>query len=105
MDNFSPYTTIDDSNGFIYKHYHDNYGDHADWVGQVKDGQVYNSHDHYLGYGGTDGKIYDEHDHYIGWVDTTGHVYNSAGVRIYDTTMGVVGGAAYMLSVYMGGVR
>jgi hypothetical protein len=41
----------------------------------------------------------------VGWVDShNGHVYNTAGVEIYDTTNGVVGGAAYLLCVYQGGV-
>jgi len=97
---FTPYTTIDDGNGYIYKHLDDS---SSDWVGYVRDESVYNWHGDYLGYAGNDGNIYDNNNHVIGWVDSTnGHVYNSAGVEVYDTNNGVVGGAAYLLCVYHG---
>ncbi|OQW92336.1 MAG: hypothetical protein BWK78_02010 [Thiotrichaceae bacterium IS1] len=104
MGDFTPYTTID-TDGDIYEHYSDTSYDYSR-VGHVEDGRVYNTNHDYLGYGSADGKIYDEHDNCIGWVDShDGHVYNSAGIQIYDTTKGVIGGAAYMLCVYLGGVK
>lgn len=105
MSHFMPYTTTDDS-GNIYEHFSDASYDYST-VGHIESGhQIYNTHHDYLGYGGADGKIYDAHNNCIGWVDShDGHVYNSAGIQIYETTKGIVGGAAYMLCVYLGGVQ
>lgn len=71
----------------------------------MRDRSVYNSSHDCLGYAGTDGKIYDRHDKCVGGVDREGHVYNSAVVGVFETAKGVVGGAAYMLLVYLGGVQ
>lgn len=98
----SPYTTIDDD-GYIYKHTPDS--SYGDWVGRIEDHEVRTVGGDYLGRAGLDGKVYDSHDHVIGWVDSNGHVYNEAGVKVYDTTMGVSGAAAYLLFVYHGGVQ
>ncbi|MDY6804134.1 MAG: hypothetical protein SXA11_10060, partial [Cyanobacteriota bacterium] len=97
----SVYTTIN-NHGMIYKHT-DCY--HSDWVGTIDGRKVYNTNHHYLGYAGTDGNIYDNHSHRVGWVDRCGHVFNTSGVEVYETTKGVVGGTAYMLLVYLGGVN
>lgn len=94
--------TIVDNHGYIYKHTDSS---HSDWVGNIDGRCVYNTSNHYLGYAGTDGKIYDNQKHCIGWVDRCGHVFNASGVEVYKTTKGVVGGAAYMLLVYLGGVN
>lgn len=94
-----PYTTIN-QNGQVYKHI----GNDSDYVGYVDHRSVYSWNRDYLGYGGTDGKIYDHDDHCVGWVDSCGHVYNKAGVEVSETSKGVVGGAAYLLLVYYGGV-
>jgi len=105
MDNqtFMPYTTIDDTNGHIYKHI-DDYSS-GDWVGYVRENSVYNWHGDYLGYAGNNGSIYDVNNHVIGWVDSVnGHVYNSAGVQVYNTNSGVIGAAAYLLCAYQGNV-
>ncbi len=96
----SVYTTIA-NNGMIYKHADSS---HSDWAGTVDGRKVYNTSHDYLGYAGTDGKIYDNHDHCVGWVERD-RVYNTSGVEVYETTKGVVGGAAYMLLVYHGGVN
>lgn len=98
----SPYTTISDT-GMVYKHTSDNPGD-SYYAGYVSDRSIYNSSNYYQGYGGTDGKIYDHYNHCVGWVNSCGDVFNTAGVKIYHTTKGVVGGAAYLLLVYHGGV-
>jgi len=98
----NPYTTLDDSNGYIYKHVGDDTT--GDWIATVHDGQVYNCSNDYLGHAGADGNVYDEHDKVIGRVDNQGHVYNSVGHHVSDTTCGVVGGAAYLLTVYHGNV-
>jgi len=101
-DSFVPYTTIDDSNGYIYKHVDDN---SSDWAGYIRDNAVYNWHGDYLGYAGNNGSVYDHNEHVIGWVDAhNGHVYNSAGVQVYDTTRGAVGAAAYLLCIYKGNI-
>jgi len=100
--NANPYTTIDDSGGYIYKHVGDDTT--GDWIATVHDGQVYNCNNDYLGHAGADGNVYDEHDKVIGRVDNQGHVYNSVGHHVSDTTCGVVGGAAYLLTVYHGNV-
>ena len=98
----NPYTTIDDSDGWIYRH---EAGESSgDWVGKIDHNSVYNNHSDYLGYGSNDGKVYDSHDHMIGWVDNQGHVFNSAGVQVSDTVHGVMGAAAYLLCVYQGNV-
>lgn len=97
----NPYTTVE-SNGDIRKHVgSDSTGD---WVATVHDGKVYNLHNDYLGRAGTDGNVYDEHDKVIGWVDNQGQVFDSAGHHVSDTTSGVVGGAAYLLTIYGGNV-
>jgi len=97
----NPYTTVE-SNGDIRKYVgNDSIGD---WVATVHDGKVYNLRNDYLGRAGTDGNVYDEHDKVIGWVDNQGQVFDSAGHHVYDTTNGVVGGAAYLLTIYGGNV-
>ncbi|GEM_PF-1730146 len=97
----NPYTTVE-SNGDIRKYVgNDSIGD---WVATVHDGKVYNLRNDYLGRAGTDGNVYDEHDKVIGWVDNQGQVFDSAGHHVYDTTSGVVGGAAYLLTIYGGNV-
>jgi hypothetical protein len=101
-DSFQPYTTIADD-GWIYQH--NSSSDDGHWVGTVHDGVVHNTRDDYLGYAGNDGKVYDDHDHCIGWLDShDGSVYNSAGLKVYETTKGVAGAAAYLLCVYHGNV-
>jgi len=96
----SVYTTIN-NHGMVYKHADSS---HSYWVGDVDGRSVYNTSHHYLGYAGTDGKIYDNYDHCVGWVEGD-RVYNTSGVEVYETHKGVVGGAAYMLLVYYGGVN
>lgn len=98
----SVYTTISD-HGKVYKHTSD-HPHHSNYAGYIQDRSIYNPSGAYQGYGGTDGKIYDHHNHCIGWVDGCGDVYNTAGVQVYHTTKGVVGGAAYVLLVYHGGI-
>lgn len=98
---FSAYTTIGDT-GQVYKHTSDT---DSNYAGYINDRSVYNSSGYYQGYGGTNGKIYDHNDHCVGWVDSCGDVYNTSGVNVYHTTKGVVGGAAYILLVYHGGVN
>ena len=95
------YTTIDDY-GSIYKHTPEG---NSHYEGYVKGRTVYNASNCELGYGGRDGKVYDRFDHVVGWVDACGDVYNAAGEKVYHTTKGVVGGAAYLLDVYYGGVQ
>ncbi|BAY26704.1 hypothetical protein NIES2100_65200 [Calothrix sp. NIES-2100] len=97
-----PFTTISDS-GQVYKHTSDNSSDNY-YAGYISDRSIYNPSGSYQGYGGTDGKIYDHNNHCVGWIDSCGDVYNTAGIQVYHTTKGVVGGAAYMLLVYHGGV-
>ncbi|SEH06632.1 hypothetical protein [Candidatus Venteria ishoeyi] len=98
----NPYTCIDDSNGFIYRH--EQGESSGDWVGTIDHNSVYNTNRDYLGYGSDDGKIFDSHEHLIGWVDNQGHVFNSSGVEVSTTVHGVVGAAAYLLCVYQGNV-
>jgi hypothetical protein len=104
--NFIPYTTINDS-GYVYKHTSEY--DSGNWVGNIKGRSVYNLSGDYLGYAGTDGKVYKNYsygdDRPVGWVDGSGNVYNNAGVQVFKTTRGVVGAAAYLLLIYLGGVR
>ncbi|OQW89017.1 MAG: hypothetical protein BWK78_07810 [Thiotrichaceae bacterium IS1] len=95
----NPYTTVE-SDGHIYKHV----GSDTDWIATVHDRKVYNLHEDYLGRAGTDGNVYDKHDNVIGTVDNQGHVYDSVGHHVCNTTYGVVGGAAYLLTVYNGNV-
>jgi len=99
--NSNPYTTVE-SNGDIRKHVGND--SRGDWVATVHDGKVYNLHNDYLGYAGTDGNVYDEHDKVIGRVDNEGHIFDSAGHLVSNTTSGVVGAAAYLLTVYGGNV-
>ena len=97
------YTTIN-NHGSVSKHTSNNSND-SYIVGRMSGRSVYNTSNCYLGYAGRDGKIYDNHKHCVGWVDGCGYVYNNAGIEVYHTTKGVVGGAAYMLLVYYGGVN
>jgi len=103
---YLPYTTMND-NGYVYKHTSE-YAS-GTWVGYVQGSSVYNLNNDYLGCAGTDGKVYKNYsygdDRCVGWVDSSGYVYNNAGVKVYETTRGVVGAAAYLLLVYLGGVR
>ncbi|NJL84170.1 MAG: hypothetical protein HC890_16900 [Chloroflexaceae bacterium] len=102
--NCGPWTSIDNS-GSIYK-YDSPQDISGDYVAYVRNGHVYTSTmNQELGYAGKDGNVYDHYGNKIGHVDSCGHVYNSAGHEVYNTTKGVVGGAAYLLLVYNGGVR
>ncbi|NEQ36368.1 MAG: hypothetical protein F6K40_08800 [Okeania sp. SIO3I5] len=97
-----PYTTINNS-GDIYLHTTNNHNGYC--AGHVKGREVYNSGYNYLGYAGTDGKVYDNHNHAVGWVGSNGNVYNNGGIKVHHTNLGVVGGAAYLLCSYYGGVN
>ncbi len=96
------YTTISDS-GQVYKHTSDNPND-SYYVGYISNGSIYNSSGYYQGYGGANGRIYDHLNHFVGSVDGCGNVCNTAGIKVYQTTKGVAGAAAYLLLVYHGGV-
>ncbi len=98
----SPYTTINDS-GSIYLH--TSRYPYGNYEGYLKGRNVYNSSHYYLGYAGTDGKVYDNHNHAVGWVDNNGNVYNNGGCKVYHTSRGVVGAAAYLLCSYYGGAN
>ncbi|MFB2917245.1 hypothetical protein [Aerosakkonema funiforme] len=80
-------------------------GNHVSNLGHVNGRTIYNSAGHEAGYAGTDGKIYDRNDKCVGRVDACGHVYNTADEEVYTTNNGVVGGAAYLLLVYLGGMK
>lgn len=95
-----PYTTIN-NDGLIYKHSN---GASAQ-VGRITNRSVYNSSSYYLGYAGKDGNVYDNQQQVVGWVDSCGRVYNAGGHEVYETSKGVIGGAAYLLTVYLGGVN
>lgn len=105
MGQYIPYTIIQDD-GDVYKHTSEY---DSSRVGYVKGSSIYNSRHDYLGYAGTDGKVYKHYgvydDRCVGWVDSYGNVYNKAGNTVFKTTKGVVGAAAYLLLVYLGGVR
>lgn len=102
-DSAHPYTTID-NDGYIYKHASAN--DTGDVVATIRGGEVhqFGGYESYLGRAGTDGNVYDKNDHIIGWVDNQGQVFDSAGHHVSDTTKGSAGAAAYLLTVYAGGV-
>ena len=94
--------TIDNA-GNIYLHTTNN--DSGYYEGYLKGRDVYNSSHYHLGYAGTDGKVYDNHNHAVGWVDNNGNVYNNGGHKVYYTSRGVVGAAAYLLCSYYGGAN
>lgn len=101
-DDKYPYTTIDNAGNIDLHTSSDPYGHKA---GYLEGRKVYNTGHHYLGYAGRDGKVYDNHNHAVGWVDNNGNVYNNGGHKVYQTSRGVVGAAAYLLCSYYGGAN